>query len=255
MDDRKIIYFELTDDIKKEGIINEFFINVPNSIVIELNHKYEKKIVISRIYQKDWNKTSEIFEKSLREKGITDAHVISKLTDVVYNNYKKILELLNDTQNEDKKEIDFISLVKENCSELFVDQYDSPYAAITINGHTEIISLNTIKFRNWVFNICYKQSGESSSEKVGNTINILKAEAGFSENLKTLDLRVAKTDNFTFYYDLTNSEWSAVKITPEGWTIDKNPPILFRRYNNQRPQTIPTTMFDLDDVFDKFMEF
>ena len=46
----------------------------------------------------------------------------------------------------------------------------------------------------------------------------------------------------TFYYDLTNSNWSAVKITPEGWSIENNPPILFRRYSNQLPQVNPISM-------------
>ena len=83
-------------------------------------------------------------------------------------------------------------------------------------------------------------------------------------NRKRLELRVAKTstDEFTFYYDLTNSNWSAVKITPEGWTIENNPPILFRRYSNQLPQVNPflpsspsfLTIDDKDDtILDKFI--
>ncbi len=51
----------------------------------------------------------------------------------------------------------------------------------------------------------------------------------------SMELRLAKavSDDFIFYYDLTNSNWSAVKITPEGWTFENNPPILFKRFSNQ----------------------
>ena len=76
-------------------------------------------------------------------------------------------------------------------------------------------------------------------------------------------MRVSKAanDDFTFYYDLTDSNWSAVKITSQGWTIENNPPILFRRYSNQLPQVIPIspqssflTMDDKDDtILDKFL--
>ncbi len=72
-------------------------------------------------------------------------------------------------------------------------------------------------------------------------------------------------DDYTFYYDLTNSNWSTVKITPLGWTIENNPPILFRRYANQLPQVNPShvisssnsflTIDDKDDkILDKFVD-
>ncbi|HEX6294784.1 MAG TPA: hypothetical protein VFZ46_06475 [Nitrososphaeraceae archaeon] len=76
-------------------------------------------------------------------------------------------------------------------------------------------------------------------------------------------MRVAKAEtengDFSFYYDLTNSNWSAVKITSQGWSIEKTPPILFRRYSNQLPQAIPVNKLENNDnkneinVLDKFV--
>lgn len=71
----------------------------------------------------------------------------------------------------------------------------------------------------------------------------------------------AETENgdFSFYYDLTNSNWSAVKITSQGWSIENNPSILFRRYSNQLPQAIPVNKLENNDnkneinVLDKFV--
>jgi desulfoferrodoxin (superoxide reductase-like protein) len=62
------------------------------------------------------------------------------------------------------------------------------------------------------------------------------------------------TENFdAIYYDLTNKRWEAVKVTPEGWEIDKHPPILFRRYGSERPQPYPDRNYE-PDIFDRFLD-
>jgi hypothetical protein len=67
-------------------------------------------------------------------------------------------------------------------------------------------------------------------------------------------LRVADNDKepFVFYYDLTNSKWEVVKITPDGWSIEGSP-IFFRRYSNQLMQPYPSVHYPLD-IFDQFLE-
>ena len=61
-------------------------------------------------------------------------------------------------------------------------------------------------------------------------------------------------DNYTFFYDLTNSKWSVIRITPSGWSVvDKDIPILFKRYANQQPQVNPSSEYS-NDIFDNFME-
>jgi hypothetical protein len=82
----------------------------------------------------------------------------------------------------------------------------------------------------------------------------LKAESDISGNIKHLDLRVGKISDYTFFYDLTNSKWSVVKITPDGWSIiEKDLPILFKRYSNQQPQATPAITYS-KDIFDRFIE-
>jgi hypothetical protein len=73
---------------------------------------------------------------------------------------------------------------------------------------------------------------EIVSENVTSVLNILKAKAEFNGTSKELHLRVApdtkvdetgttRTIQTTTFYDLTNPQWEAVKITPEGWSIIK----------------------------------
>ena len=167
---------------------------------------------------------------------------LKKVEDIIDENFETNKN--NKKAKEKKQEIDIVSLIKENhCVELFVDQFNNPYIAIKIKGHVENLGLDSQRFKNWLFKFFYENTDELSTEQVENAIKILKSEAEFNENRKKLELRVAKSttddDDFTFYYDLTNSNWSAVKITSQGWTIENSPPILFRRYANQLPQVNP----------------
>jgi hypothetical protein len=57
---------------------------------------------------------------------------------------------------------------------------------------------------------------------------------------------------FVIYYDLTNSKWEVVKITPNGWSIEKCP-VLFRRYSNQLMQQYPSVQYP-SDIFDQFLK-
>ena len=108
--------------------------------------------------------------------------------------------------------------------------------------------MNSKRFKNWLCKICYDTDNSIiNSESLKNVINILKAqiEFGISSRTKEFHLRVgsrtdnAEEDSATIYYDLTNSPWEVVKVTPYRWSIEKAP-ILFRRYNNQRPQIYPS---------------
>ena len=95
-------------------------------------------------------------------------------------------------EEEEEEKIDITSLIKEYYVDLFVDQFNKPYIAIKINGHVEILGLDSQRFKNWLFRFFYENTGEMSSEQVENTIKVLKSEAEFSENRKKLELRVAK---------------------------------------------------------------
>ena len=166
-----------------------------------------------------------------------------------------------DVGEKEGKQKEITSLVKENIVDLFLDQFNRPHIGIKIKEHVEILGLDSQRFKNWLYRFFHVNTGEISSEQVENTIKILKSEAEFNENRKKLELRVAKatTDDYTFYYDLTNSNWNAVKITPHSWSIENNAPILFRRYSNQLPQVNPipsplTIVVKDNKIFDKFTE-
>jgi hypothetical protein len=155
-----------------------------------------------------------------------------------------------------------LELAEKKCSDLFVDQYSAPYAAVRIDKHLETLPLNSTRFRNWLCKEFYeKENAILNSESINSVLNILKAKAEFGVNRKTLHLRIGDIaeDPYTIYYDLTNKDWQAVKITAtesncneRTWTIGYSP-VIFRRYSNQQPQVYPCREYS-SDIFDRFME-
>lgn len=53
-----------------------------------------------------------------------------------------------------------------------------------------------------------------------------------------LHVRVCEHDG-AFWYDLSNKQWQAVKITKTGWQVIDDPPVLFRRLAHQKLQALP----------------
>ena len=129
--------------------------------------------------------------------------------------------------------------------------------------HPVFFFLNHTRFRNWICKANYEQEGPvPSSESITSVLNILKAKAEFDGNSKELHLRVAygakedetgraRTTRTPFFYDLTNKEWEAIKITAEGWVIEKAP-IIFRRHNAQL-QVYPSKDYP-PDILDRFIK-
>lgn len=85
-----------------------------------------------------------------------------------------------------------MAIVEEYCSELFLDQFGSHYAAVKIEEHIETLPLKSSRFRNWLCNRYYESEGDIiNSESVTNVLNILKARGEFDGQIRNLNLRVA----------------------------------------------------------------
>jgi hypothetical protein len=144
--------------------------------------------------------------------------------------------------------------------ELFLDQYQTPYAAIKVNSHIETISMRTkasSQFKNWICHVSYKELGTiPKDENINSVLNVLRADASYGENnkVRNLYLRAGPGDNsYEILYDLTNKDWEFVRITPEGWSIEKsNTTPVFKRHRNQLAQVYPSKEYPTD-IFDQFM--
>jgi hypothetical protein len=233
------------------------------TILIQMDGKAARFDIESK-----FKNTLENFNKQSRLFGVADEELKGEIRLYLSEQWLKLLQNGGDggsgggsssstTTNDDdisaaQRALD---LVEDQCSELFLDQFGTPYAAIQIGDHIQTLPLKSSRFRNWLCRVYYNsEDNVLSSETVSNVLNILKAKAEFEGTAKSLSLRVAavKEEPFTIYYDLTNKDWQVVKITPEGWSIEYAP-IMFTRYKGQQPQVYPSREYS-PDVFDRFMD-
>jgi len=80
------------------------------------------------------------------------------------------------------------------------------------------------------------------SEALASALNVLHHLA-LEGPMQLLHNRVAWQDE-SIWLDLTDQNWNAIRITKCGWTIESEPPILFRRYPSQLPLTEPAQTGD-----------
>jgi hypothetical protein len=173
----------------------------------------------------------------------------------------------NDSELEESGETsnsatELLTIVEPEIAELFKNQLNNPFAAIRINGHIETIPIpasNSGKFKMWIFKTYYEKAHKvlSNGETIAAVYNTLRAKALFGNFTNTLSLRVSNghdDSNKTIYYDLTNKDWQVVKITESGWSVENSNdvPIMFRRYQNQRAQVIPSKNYP-PDIFDQLL--
>jgi hypothetical protein len=161
-----------------------------------------------------------------------------------------------DTPGEDEHESPseiVVRLASESGMVFFKDQYKVPHVLVPINGHKEILRVETGTFRRYLARLYYESESKiTGSESVKNAIQILQSIAEQDGTTYPLSLRMAWHDG-DIYYDLTNDKWQCVRISKEGWELEDETPIpLFSRFN-QTAQSEPDRNYE-EDIFDRFLQ-
>ncbi|SDM42771.1 hypothetical protein [Sediminibacillus halophilus] len=121
----------------------------------------------------------------------------------------------------------------------FKNELEEAYAAIKINGHTELWKVKSKTFKMWLTKRFFDETGQAStSDAMNQALGVMEMKAMFDGEEHHLQLRVAERDG-KFYYDMANSDWEIVEITPKGCQVIENPPILFTRNKNTKAQVMP----------------
>lgn len=173
--------------------------------------------------------------------------------------FQEVEDILNGLDEDEKKgsksrpnQADIlVGLGLKNAKSYFIDQFKAPYAAITVGDHTEISLLESTQFRRWLGGLFYRGKRRSChSEAIRRAVETLSAKALYDGDGEIrLHNRVAWHDGHIFY-DLSNENWEAVRISKDGWEMVADPPILLRRFKNQTPQVIPAKAGNLRRFLD-----
>jgi hypothetical protein len=265
-----LITLDISETLQQEQILTAFVANNKTGCIIaSLNHVYDKKTVVSNIYQ-DWNKTIDSFVKRAEKKGISDMH-ITMLSDVLDDNNEKVMQCLYDRIKEENTGSDrsavALELVKGKVVDIFLDEVKAPYAVIKVDGHIETVPIKSQRFEDWIGALYYyheKGQGQNSvlsKEGIGRVQSVLSFEA-HNKDVKTLFVRVAafvdtdtkNLDENIVFYDLCNKGWEIVKITRHGWSIEQNyEQVLFKRFAIMNPQVYPLKDYP-PDIMDQFIK-
>jgi len=148
-------------------------------------------------------------------------------------------EKSNDSKEDKPSQADILIQIATSSAFLFHDETKDGFASIAINGHKETWPLRSKFFKQWLVRRYYEQTDKSpNNEAIRQALNVIEAKAVFDGPEIKLNLRVAEHEG-ALWYDPANDAWQAVKITPDGWEVVDNPPILFQRFKNTAAQVIP----------------
>jgi hypothetical protein len=124
-------------------------------------------------------------------------------------------------------------------AELFHTAFGTAFIDIEIDGHRETWPVRGKLLRSWLRRRHYEQTGEAlSSESIRSTLDLLEARAQFDAPERAIHVRSAEHEGH-IYLDLTDREWRAVEIGPDGWRVVGWPPVRFKRAAGMAPLPVP----------------
>lgn len=135
-------------------------------------------------------------------------------------------------------------------AKFFRDEIDEAYAAVDVDGHTELWKVKSKPFGLWLTRKYFEETGLApGTDAMRQARSVMEMKAMFAGDQRKLHLRVAELDG-AVYYDLADRDWRTIKVTPTGCTVLERPPILFVRYKNSQAQVEPDFEGDVQLLLD-----
>ncbi len=173
------------------------------------------------------------------------------------------LEQLEETSKElDGKKDNSVKVVIDTLKDrglyLFSDERSRAHVQIEIDGHLEIYPLDSSSFRAYIQGV-YSQDKNKTvyRELMAQVLDTLRAQVSFlskDRKIHTLHTRCAWYEK-SLWYDLADEGWRAIRIHPSllkgdgpGWEVVNKPPVLFRRFEHQKPQVEPIVGGDIKEI-------
>lgn len=167
-----------------------------------------------------------------------------KNKDVISNQVDDSQELIPNEEDAATGVWKILKLIETAGLEIFMDENN--VLQTVINEETgRTVELSSDEFKNWVLYKCFQYDKKPpGTEAINRAVKIFEYEIK-SNNPKTkkLFVRVAQEAEGVYWYDLGRK---AVRYDAKGWEIIEKPPVIFRRYDTQKPQVDPKSGDGLD---------
>ncbi|WP_088186054.1 hypothetical protein [Desulfosporosinus sp. FKA] len=125
-----------------------------------------------------------------------------------------------------------LELIEAIGIELFHDSASVTYIRFLVNGHVETWLTKAKATKLWLAGQFYEATRKAiGPDALKQALGVLEAKARFEGPKIELSLRVAEREN-TFWYDLANDDWQAVRIEPGAWhVVGEAPPLFISKMN------------------------
>jgi hypothetical protein len=125
------------------------------------------------------------------------------------------------------------------CGELFHSATGTAFADLMVDGHRETWPIRSKRFRGWLRRRYYEATGGApNGHAISCELDLLEARAQFDAPERHVHIRFAEHEGH-IYLDLADEHWRAVEIGPDGWRVNKFPPVRFRRPAGMLPLPVP----------------
>ncbi|WP_161486432.1 bifunctional DNA primase/polymerase [Candidatus Nitrosocosmicus hydrocola] len=245
----------ITELFKSEFIVtegnnrHEALLRVMESLIQRLGKIFSEE----KIKDLAWDYNQEHFKPPLDRKEFEKQ----------WNNSKNFIAKSNTIKNQETIEEDsnsiteILSTINDRYINIFYDQFNRLYVTLRVNDHVEHVRLDSNRFKSVIRTEYYaKEHKALSDDKLEGILKLIESQLTLDENVekRELHLRVAKIDDDSIYYDLTNLKWEIVKISKEGWDIIQNNEIpIFKRHDTSSiSQVYPLKDYDVG-TWDKFL--
>ncbi len=125
------------------------------------------------------------------------------------------------------------------CEELFHTANGLAFADFVTDGHRETWPIRSKRFRTWLRRCYYQATGSAvGAAAIRSMLDLLEAGAQFDAPERAVSMRIAEHEG-RIYLDLSDEQWRAIQIAPDGWRVLGCPPVRFRRATGMLPLPVP----------------
>ena len=122
---------------------------------------------------------------------------------------------------------------------LFHDEQGDGHISLEIGGHQETRACKSKAIKKWLASEFYRtQKKAPNSENIRSVLSVIEGKACFEGQEIELQNRAAWHKG-ELWYDLTNKEWQAIRVSKDKWELVNKPPIIFTRQNHHKAQVMP----------------
>ena len=132
-----------------------------------------------------------------------------------------------------------IELGQDAVAELWHDPEGEPFADVRRGTVRETLPIASRAFRRWLAGIFYRAEGQAlGGQSATDAVDVLVAQAVHMGIEREVHVRLASRDG-AIYLDLGDEWWGAIQIDADGWRLDVEPPVRFRRPRGMRALPVP----------------